>query len=109
METEYRSKKNRKSIAFYGKTESGEYNYGIWSYNCIWSCGLADCAKQVGGKADIELAGSYKKKEKGDFKEVYVRIVQEESGENILFQAETDETKKVPGKSEWKTFRQDSL
>ena len=60
--------------------------------------------QQVGGKADIELAGSYKKKEKGDFQEVYVRIVQEESGENILFwkKAETDETKSL-----WKIRMED--
>ena len=38
--------------------------------------------QQVGGKADIELAGSYKK-EKGDFQEVYVRIVQENACKNI--------------------------
>ena len=42
--------KEQEEYCFYGKTESGN-NYGIWSYNCIWSCGLADCAKQVGGKS----------------------------------------------------------
>lgn len=66
--------------------------------------------QQVGGKADIELAGSYKKKEKGDFQEVYVRIVQEESGENILFWKKQKLMKrKVSGKSEWKTFRQEDF
>ena len=85
------------------KTESGNI---IMVYGVTIASGPVDwqIVQQVGGKADIELAGSYKKKEKGDFQEVYVRIVQEESGENILFwkKAETDETKSL-----WKIRMED--
>ncbi len=33
------------------KTESGNIIMVYGVTNCIWSCGLADCAKQVGGKS----------------------------------------------------------
>ena len=55
------------------KTESGNI---IMVYGVTIASGPVDwqIVQQVGGKADIELAGSYKKKGKGDFQEVYVRI-----------------------------------
>lgn len=41
--------------------------------------------QQINGKADIELSGFYVRQEAGDFQEVFLRVVREDNGENVLF------------------------
>lgn len=66
--------------------------------------------QQVGGKADIELAGSYKKRKKVIFKK-FMSESYKKKVEKIYYSGKKQKLmkRKVSGKSEWKTFRQEDF
>ena len=67
------------------------------AYGVMITSGLVDwqIVQQTAGRADIELGGFYRKKEEGNYQEIYVRVVKEDSGEIVLCwkRAELDETR----------------
>lgn len=56
-------------------------------FGVMITSGLKDwqIVQQIDGAADFHLEGTYQRQNSGDYAEIYVRVVREDSGENVIF------------------------